>query len=71
MRPIDLVSLRLARGVAGVSLAALVLSTLSGCQKTVAQAAPPPPDGRRGRVEADGRAGDGDPRTGRPAPWRT
>ena len=42
MRPFDLVPMRVARRVVGGSLAALALLALSGCQKTVATAPPPP-----------------------------
>ena len=43
MRPFDLVPVRVARRVVGAAVAALALSTLSGCQKPVAKAAPPAP----------------------------
>lgn len=43
MKPSDLVSMRPARRVLGGSVATVALLTLSGCQKTVANAPPPAP----------------------------
>ena len=43
MRSFDLVPMRVARRVAGGSVAALALLALSGCQKPAAKAAPPAP----------------------------
>lgn len=43
IRPFDLVSKRVGRRAAGGLLAALALSSFSGCRDTAAKEAPPPP----------------------------